>query len=237
MSKIFYLKKIIKFFYYNILNIIFFLRSLKNSIKLIVNNKIDNFYLPNLSINNVIIVDPLKIKYKNAIPLKFRKKSKPLILNFNWDKKNQPLDDFENKHHTYVSCRELFLEGVEVEKCKEYFFFKKKIIELGKWKNCSNNEDIKFYFKKLFKLYESIKKNGLKRNVDDNLEFMVDRNENLVKINSGNHRFSISRILKLKSIPIEIKIIHSKCLDNLNKQNLSTKKLNYFLKRIETKYK
>ena len=35
--------------------------------------------------------------------------------------------------------------------------------------------------------------------IDDNLEFMIDSNNNLVKINSGNHRFSISRILKLPS--------------------------------------
>ena len=40
---------------------------------------------------------------------------------------------------------------------------------------------------------------------------MIDRNKNLVKINSGNHRFMISRILRLKKIPIEIKVIH---LDN-----------------------
>lgn len=233
MSEIFYLKKMMKFFYYNILNIIFFLRNLVNGIKIIINNNIDNFYLPNLFINNVIMINPQKIKYKNAVPMKFRRSSKPLFLNFNWDEKNQLLSNFENQHHTYVSIRELFLEGLEVQKCKEYFFFKKKIAELGKWKNCKNNDDIKIYFKKVFKLYESIKKNGLKKNIDDNLEFMIDRNNNLVKINSGNHRFSISRILKLKSIPIEIKIIHSKCLDNFNKGKLSAKQINYFLKKIE----
>ena len=43
---------------------------------------------------------------------------------------------------------------------------------------------------------------------------MIDRNNNLVKINSGNHRFMISRILKLKKIPIEIKVIH---LNNFDK--------------------
>ena len=38
---------------------------------------------------------------------------------------------------------------------------------------------------------------------------MIDKNNNLVKINGGNHRFAISRILQLKKVPIEIKLISS----------------------------
>ena len=63
---------------------------------------------------------------------------------------------------------------------------------------------------------------------------MIDRNYNLVKINGGNHRFYISRILNLKSIPIEIKVIHSNCV---NKKNMNIKNLNKFIKRIELSYK
>ena len=65
---------------------------------------------------------------------------------------------------------------------------------------------------------------------------MIDKNFNLVKINSGNHRMAISRILNLKKIPIEIKIIHSECfgLDENNK--LSINEINKFIKNIEKKY-
>jgi len=231
-----YFKDIVRPIAHKILSFIFFLRSFKNSSKIIINNNINNCYIPNLLVKNVIKIDPIKIKYKNSIPMKFRKKSTSIISNFSWKKKNKLLIKFEKQHHTYVSCRELFVEGLEVEKCKEFFFFKEQILKLGEWKNCKNDNDINLYFKKLLNLFKSIKKYGVKTNIDDNLEFMVDRNYNLVKINSGNHRFAISRILKLKSIPIEIKLIHSDCFKKNNKTKINIKDLNFFIRKIELKY-
>ena len=35
---------------------------------------------------------------------------------------------------------------------------------------------------------------------------MIDRNSNLVKVNSGDHRFAISRILKLKKFPLKLNL-------------------------------
>ena len=63
---------------------------------------------------------------------------------------------------------------------------------------------------------------------------MIDKNCNLVKINGGNHRFFIARILKLKSVPVEIKVIHSNCV---NKENINIRDLNNFIKEIELNYK
>ena len=63
---------------------------------------------------------------------------------------------------------------------------------------------------------------------------MIDKNLNLVKINAGNHRFAIARILKLKKIPIDIKLIHSKNLTEIS--NISFKEINLFIKSIERKY-
>ena len=237
MFKFSFLKLFARTIFYKILEYIFFFRSLKNCLKLIVNDNIDNFYAPNLFIKNIIFIDPMKIEYKNSIPVKFRKKSTPIILSFDWDKNNKILKNFENEHHTYVSCRELFIDGIETDECKEFHFFKKQISEKGEWKNCKNENDIKIYFHKLFKLFENIKENGVKTNIDDNLEFMVDSNNNLVKINSGNHRFSISRILKLQSIPVEVKLIHLNCLKKGNHNKISINELNDFIKKIEQKYK
>ena len=63
---------------------------------------------------------------------------------------------------------------------------------------------------------------------------MIDRNLNLVKINSGNHRFAIARILNLKKIPVDIKVIHSNSF--INASVVSYKKINFFIKSIESKY-
>ena len=66
---------------------------------------------------------------------------------------------------------------------------------------------------------------------------MIDKNFNLVKINSGNHRFSISRLLKLSKIPAEVKVIHAKCLKKNKTTKNNLKKLNNILKFVENKYK
>ncbi len=81
-----------------------------------------------------------------------------------------------------------------------------------------------------------MKKNGFKKNFNDNLEFMIDSKNNLVKINSGNHRFIISKILKFKKIPVEIKIIHTNNIKNIiYKKNLIFE-INKLIKEIEKKY-
>ena len=106
-------------------------------------------------------------------------------------------------------------------------------IKNGKTKN---ENDIIKYLKKKIELFENIKKIGIKKKFLSNIEFMIDRNKNLVKINSGNHRFMISRILRLKKIPIEIKVIH---LDNFKidvNQKIKIKDINDLISDVAKKY-
>ena len=236
MIKYIYLKKIIKFLFKVKNDSIHFTRCIWNFFKILKNDNIESFYIPNLSINNIIFINPMKIKYKNSIPLKFKKKSTPFILDFDWDKKNQDLLKFEKEHHSYLTCQDLFVKGLNIKSCKEYFFFKEKIKELGEFKNCKNENDIIIYLNKLLKLFDNIKKNGIKTNIDNNLEFMIDKDFNLVKIGGGNHRFAISRILKLKQVPVEIKVINARYLNKKFKTNINKKNLNSIIKNIETKY-
>ena len=236
MIKYTYLKEIIKFIFRIKRNFIHFIRSIRNFLKILKNDNFNNFYTPNLSINNIIIINPMKIKYKNSIPLKFKKKSTPFILDFNWDKKNQDLLKFEKEHHTYITCEELFVKGLNIKNCKEFFFFKEQVKKLGEFKNCKNENDIIIYLNKLLKLFDNLKKNGIKTNIDNNLEFMIDKDFNLVKIGGGNHRFAISRILKLKQVPIEIKVINARYLNKKFKTKINKNDLNNIIKNIETKY-
>ena len=219
-----------------IIKVIDFLRSFRNMLRVLLNNNIENYFAPNLSIKNIIMINPIKIKYRNSIPMKFRGKSTPFIFNFDWDKDNLLLEDFEKQNDKYISCRELFIEGVKIEKCKEFFYLKNKVKELGEYRNCKNENDIFLYFKNLFKLFESINKNGLNYRFQNNIECMIDRNGNLVKIGGGNHRLAISRILKLKKIPVEIRIIHSNPLKKNIKNSIEIKNLNDFIKKIEFNY-
>jgi hypothetical protein len=213
----------------------FVIRNLKNSYKILNGSIFDDLYIPNLFIKNVIMINPNRIKYINSIPMKFYKSTK-FISKFNWDKNNKILKDYEKKNYESVTCKELFVKKIPVEKCKTYFFFKKKIRELKEFKNCSKHNDIILFLNEKINLYKSVKKIGLKKNLNSNIEFMIDRNHNLVKINSGNHRFAISRILKLKKIPVEVKVVHINCFDkNLNKK-IRLEDVNEIIKKVANRY-
>jgi hypothetical protein len=216
-----------------IIKIIYFLRSLKNMLYILLNNNIENYFAPNLSIKNIIMIDPTKIKYRNSIPIKFRRKSTPFIFDFNWDKNNVLLEEFEKQNYKYKSCKELFIDGIKIEKCKEFSYLKDKVKEVGEYRGCKNENDINLYFKNLFKLYESINKNGVIYKFENNIECMIDKNSNLVKIGGGHHRLAISRILMLKKIPVEVRLIHSNNFGG----NIKISELNKFIKGIELNHR
>ena len=213
------------------------LRSLKNSLETILKKNNSNFYIPNFFVKNIILINPKKIKYRNAIPMKFKRKSTPFIINFDWDKKNELLSEFQKYDHTHITCNQLFVEGLEIQKTKEYFFFKKKIESGIIIKNCENENDIFLYYKNLIETFKNIKKHGVKKIIENNIEFMIDRNFNLVKINGGNHRFFMARILGLKSIPVEIKVVHSECFTNDKNKIVNYKDLNKLINKIQLYYK
>ena len=208
-------------------------RSLKNFLILIFKSNINDTFIPNLIIRNVININPNKIKFHNSIPLKFNNSTK-FILNFNWDKNNIPIQI--SKHPTYVTCNELFVQNKKLDETKNYFYMRDKVKELKIYKNCRNHDEIINFLKKKKDLFKSIKLKGVKRSFISNLQFMIDKNFNLVKINSGNHRLIMSRILNLKQIPIEIMVIHEECF-SLNKSNkIKIREINDLIKKIERKY-
>ena len=125
---------------------------------------------------------------------------------------------------------------MDIVKCEEYSYFQKQISKNKECKNFKNYNNIYLFLKKKFKLFKIIKKIGVKKSFISNIEFMIDRNNNLVKINGGNHRFMISRILKLKKIPIEIKVIHSNNLELIKDKKFKINKINNFINDTADRY-
>ena len=218
---------ILKYFMYLI-------KSSKNFYKVLINNNVDNIYIPNLAIKNTIYINPNKIEYVNSVPMKFVKSTK-FIFDFKWDKNNLKLENNSNEP-TFITCDELFVQGKNIEQCKNYFFFKEQINKKKKYKNCKNHDDIIKFYKKKIELFKNIKTSGVKKSFLFNIQCMIDRNYNLVKINSGNHRTAISRILNLKKIPVEIKIIHSECLSQNYNYKIKFKEINKIINDVEKKY-
>ena len=100
------------------ISIFFILRSFQNFLKIFLKKNINNLYLPNLSLKNIVMVEPNKIKFVNSIPMKFYKSTK-FIVNFDWDEDNKLVTEY--KHPAYISCKELFVDGVDIEKCEEFY--------------------------------------------------------------------------------------------------------------------
>lgn len=213
---------------------LYFLNSLKNTFKILLSNKVDNLYLPNFLIRNVIYINPKKIKYINGIPFKFFNNTR-LFMNFDWDKKNKTIKKQEIKDYKFIICKDFY---DKTKKKNDYsFLYQKK--NLAKYKKIYNREKkitLKNYLENKFKLFQSIKKNGLKNILNNDIQFKIDRNFNLVKVNSGDHRFFISRILKLKKIPIEIKLIHADCFKkDINNEKLLSN-VNKLIRSLENRY-
>lgn len=214
--------------------IIYTLRIFKNYFKMVFNKSIQNIYLPNIFIKNIVMINPNKIKYINSIPMKFYK-STQFIMDFDWDKNNKDVETFQKSDHEYITCGEL-INQTPIKKCHSYFYFKQKISEFKEYNNLKNENDIISFLSDKVKLYKSIIKNGLEKRFNSNIQFLIDRNFNLVKINSGVHRFAISRILKLKKIPIEVKLIHIKCFKKYSKNEIDLKVINKIIKDVARKY-
>ena len=206
---------------------------------------LNNLKIPNYKINNVIYINPNKINLINSVPIKFNK-STNFIINSDWKNKQKKVSDHILDHHSYVTCNEIFLKKMNYTTTKEYYFFNEKINRGINFKGCKNLQDVDLYFINLKKLYESISKNGYKNSnslnkigISKEIEFMVDSKDNLVKINSGNHRFAISKILKLDLIPISVNLIH---IDSINRYQFNKKisfydNINEYLINLEKKYK
>ena len=59
--------------------------------------------------------------------MKFYKNTQ-LVFDFDWDKKNQIITEYRDP--AYITCKELFIEDMKLEECKEYFYFKKKFMKI-----------------------------------------------------------------------------------------------------------
>ena len=214
--------------------ILYYLRIIKNYYKILFNKDFNNLYLPNILVKNIIFINPNQINLINSIPMKFYKSTK-LIINFDWDKKNENINDHETNNYKFIICRD-FYEQTLLKENDPFLDEKKNIDKYKKLYDFKKNEPLSNYLRNKLRLFLSIKQKGLKNIFNNNIQFMMDRNSNLVKINSGDHRFAISRILKLKKIPIEIKLIHADCFQkNLDNKRLLSK-VNELIRNIENKY-
>jgi len=186
-------------------------------------------FIQSVDLEKIYWVNPKKIKYSfmlssscfSLYPIYTGK-----LFMKDWDL-TQNLMKFEERG-SYKAYYQHFIEGRE---WKETEFYQAVLNEMEngmfKW-GCSSEEEFIKRCKELDKLYEDIKKNGLKtqkmlgkgrilkhkgiREVEDEIQVAINRNGDLI-FYDGQNRLAIAKILDLDKIPFKIIHRHEKWME------------------------
>ena len=138
--------------------------------------------------------------------------------NFRIRHSNRYIVNFEDKV-VYQSFYEHFTKGKPWNKTELYQRTKNILLKKNIVWRCSSMEDYHNRFKKLDKLYDEIKRNGVKTQKELNKETLLRenmikevKNEIIIYIGSdgelihrnGQHRLSIAKLLNLDEVPVQI---------------------------------
>lgn len=91
----------------------------------------------------------------------------------------------------------------------------------------NSTEAINAYFERFQKLHDSIKTHGLLSNAnfrqfgaqhqDREIGIAIDQSGNIIKLQGGQHRFALAKILNISHIPVEIRMVHTDLLQQICK--------------------
>ena len=197
--------------------------------------------------SNFIYINPERIKYEKDLTLNnwrllfkfiyplfnYRKIEKIQIIDGNWDLREN-LELFES-HIKFCSYYQHFMENFDWKDTPYYKREFKRYYEGDVRKEYETVEELNLKFKFHDKLYEKIKKEGFKtqveiiksegkiinyghgkivRKLDDDITVGIGRDGEIIFFD-GRHRLNVAKLLNLKKIPVRVLVIHKKFLLNL----------------------
>lgn len=210
---------------YDLINkILFYYLNIRWRFKNILNNLTSQF-----DENKRYWINPQKIRYKamDKNALKNKSKTKSRILNGDWD-----LPEKTKKFSRNLKYRSFYDHFILNKDWKETEYYKKVLNSISKGKRkfeCLTKEDVIKRLRFLDKLYLKIKTEGYKSQIElskqegkfvrtgaytrvrkygDEIRIAIGRNGNPLFL-GGRHRLIIAQLLKLRSVPVKIQIIHS----------------------------
>ena len=192
---------------------------------------------PNAFLMKRIFIDPNKVSFYTSLPVK-PKKGTLYFLPGNWDENLPEFDYKTSSNFKYKTAYEILKHNTPLSKTSEYKHVDEIIKKTGNYRGYSDTLE---YMNTIKSLYNSIINNGyvtrrkLLNNWVGEVEFALGRSGRLIKINSGNHRFSCSRILNIKKIPINVCVIHDDYYSEFEEGGF--KAINKLLHDVETEYK
>jgi hypothetical protein len=156
------------------------------------------------------------------------------------------IETFERNDLRPRFYRELFERGLGLRETTEFHYHMERIARNGETRNqCRTEDDVLRYLEGKVRLFEEIRRTRklrpnreLARERRDEIGFLVDHRGNLVKGEGGNNRFSIARMLRLESVPVQIDNIHASQIPVIRKLKGLTPaaKINRYLLSLQERY-
>ena len=119
----------------------------------------------------------------------------------------------------YRSMIQIFHEKKSITESEQFLSMVEKI-ELNGYvvrdgKNLVSISDVLSYFENLREIFTKMSKQGYKNQLElgdfgSEIGVVIDRNGNFLKVGGGRHRFAMALLLKLNSVPVEIRFVHHK---------------------------
>jgi len=179
-------------------------------------SKIDSLRVPNSRLLPCIYIDPFKIERKCNLRGVVQEQS-TLIRGGDWDLAWKTFAEVESTDPRYLSCRELLEGSVPIEQLVEFRQLLLRLETRGEARGMKRYDELYEYMLALQRLYRQIADGGRLMTQSElgrcafggEINCAVSRDGVLMKTDDGNHRFAIARVLGLRSVPVQISVIHA----------------------------
>lgn len=208
--------------------------------------RLENLKMPNAGILPYILIDPNRIDFKCDIR-GADAQTNLLFRGGDWDLARKSFADFEANDPRYVTCRELVNDQLPIEETMEFGYLLDRINRQGRAHGSSNRDNLIRYMDNLRSFYGTIQRDGRLLSQGElgkplhggEINCAVDRDGTLLKTDKGNHRLAIARLLGIKTVPVQISVIHSDQLETIRtrdgKSGLGA--VNDYLEQIGARYR
>ena len=166
---------------------------------------------PSFFMKKTYYVDPLRITKLTSLPIK-PKYGSTFFLDGDWDKNADDVKRAFDDNYKYRTARKIIVQKIPSSDTEECLYVEDVISAEGSYRGFNDPME---YMKFVQNLYNSISTDGYKIKKNrfgswfGEVEVAIGREGELIKINSGNHRFACAYLLGLKSIPVNLCAVHS----------------------------
>ena len=195
--------------------LIFFIKKVYYSILFIIGIILFDtkfIYYPNFFLPNRIYINPIKIKYIASIPFK-PKFGTPVIIDL--DKYVKNISDALQQNYKAISARQIIQEHIKIENTLE---FQKMLDDGMPYKNVFD------YMQSIELMYSQFQNLNFNEPIRDKfftpgIEVGLGKEGDLVKVNSGNHRFFGSYFSQINNIPVSLCLFDKNFFEEYSKKN------------------